>query len=193
MGAVLDVSSSNGSTSLTRRGNHYIMSHFSAFIDRGYQRVDVQDDLNTKFAAFKSPDESKLIVIAVNPTKNSESLSIDLGGKDILGSKVYLSTEDAENSFKNKYLQDLGEYHNGLEIPGRSLTTIEINLAPKADYVPEETIKKENPYVKSSTNGINSAILIALAAAAATIGAAAGIVVVVKKRRKNKAASGADT
>ncbi len=73
------------------------------------------------------------------------------------------------------------------------MTTIEIDLTPKAGYVPEETIKKENPYVKSSTDGINSAILIALAATAVTIGTASGIAVVVKKRRKNKAASGADT
>lgn len=131
MGALLDASmSDDGGITLTRRGNHYIMSHFSAFIGRGYQRVDVQDDLNTKFGAFKSPDGSKLIVIAMNPTQETESLTLDLAEKKIHSSKVYLSTEDADNSFNNKYMQNLGDYHEGLEIPGRSLTTIEIDLAP---------------------------------------------------------------
>ena len=150
-GALLDVSISDGGTSLTRRGNHYIMSHISAFIERGYQRVDVQDNLNTKFAAFKSPDESRLIVIAMNPTRDSESLNIDLGGKDILGSKVYLSTEDAEDSLKNKYLQDIGEYHNGLVIPGRSLTTIEIDLTTSLSDSTEKAEINSTPSMSDST------------------------------------------
>ncbi|MDE6579997.1 MAG: hypothetical protein K2K41_05640 [Ruminiclostridium sp.] len=149
-GALMDVSISDGVTTLTRRGNHYIMSHFSAFIDRGYQRVDVQDDLNTKFAAFKSPDESKLIVIAMNPTQNSESLNIDLGGKNISSSKVYISTENVEDSSKNKYMQDSGEYHNDLVIPGRSLTTIEIDLTDLSSDLTETTEAETDPAPASS-------------------------------------------
>lgn len=184
MGAVLDVSSTGGSTTLTRRGNHYIMSHFSAFIGRGYKRVDVQDSLNTKFGAFKSPDGGKLIVIAMNPTKEAESLTLDIGENEVLSSKVYLSTEDAENAFKNKYLQDMGEYTDGMELPGRSLTTIEFDLAVEEEYIPEEApVREENPFVKTEKSGISFVIAIIAFAVAAAVCAVVCVLIFRRKKR----------
>ena len=163
---------------IQRMGNHYIMEHFSKYVKKGYKRVEVTDQLGTKFAAFKSPDESKLVVIAMNPTEKTEFMTLDIGGREILGSQVLLSTE-GENRFLNEYLQDMGEYEDELEIPSRSLMTVVLELPGDPNYVEPAVEKAVNPYVKTPGTGISvlSIVGIVLAVCAAAIVLAAVIVV----------------
>ena len=172
---------------IQRMGNHYIMEHFSKYVKKGYKRVEVTDGLGTKFAAFKSPDESKLVVIAMNPTEKTEFMTLDIGGREILGSQVLLSTE-GENRFLNEYLQDMGEYEDELEIPSRSLMTVVLELPGDPNYVEPAVEKAVNPYVKTPGSGISvlSIVGIVLAVCAAAIVLAAVIVVKsVKKGRES--------
>ena len=160
---LIEISGANASADIQRKGNHYLMQHYSKFIKNGYQRVDVQDELKTKFAAFKSPDESKLVVVAMNPTKNGEYMNLDLGGKKVLGSQVWLSTE-GENRFSHKYLMDMGAYDSELELPARSLTTIVFDLEPNPNYVAPVVEERVNPYVKDPSKSSSSTMYIAIAA-----------------------------
>lgn len=186
MGAVIDISNSNGTT-IDRRGNHYIMSHFSKFIKRGYQRVDVSEDLDVKFAAFKSPDGSKLIVIAMNPSNYSEYITLDIKDKTIKSSNAYVSTENQENSFKNKYLQNVGEYADEFEIPARSLVTIDIDLEPDKDYVkPIAEEKTVNPFV-ADPNKPSAPYIPIICGSALIIAIVIGVVItIVRKKGGNK-------
>lgn len=150
-----------------RMGNHYLMTHFSKYIKRGYQRVEISGDLKSKLAAFKAPDDSKLVVIALNRTDLNEFLTLDIGGKKILSSEVIVSTE-GENRFSNKYLQDGGEYEDGLVLAPNSLNTIVIDLEPNPNYVAPVVETKINPYVKTpgekSDGGNLNIVYIAVAA-----------------------------
>lgn len=160
---LIEIDGAEHNKEFRRMGNHYIMTHYSKFIKNGYQRVDVQDELKTKFAAFKSPDESKLIVVAMNPTKETEFMHLDLSGKNILGSNVWLSYE-GENRFSHKYMLDQGEYDGELELPPRSLITIDIDLEPNPNYVEPTVEERVNPYVRDMSKGNGSIVYIAIAA-----------------------------
>ena len=167
---------------IKRMGNHYIMEHYSKFIKKGYKRVDVSDSLGTKFAAFKSPDESKLVLIAMNPTEKTEFMTLE-SGKEILGSRVWLSTE-GENRFANKYMQDKGEYEDELEIPPRCLMTIELDLPADPNYVAPAIEKKVNPYVKTPGSGINLWLIVGIVIAVCLASVAIAAAVVVKNIKK---------
>lgn len=177
---LIEVGSNDPDAQIQRMGNHYIMQHYSKFIKRGYQRVDVSEELNTKFAAFKSPDEGILVVIAMNPSKTSDFMTLDIGNRKILSSKVYQSTE-AENRFANKYMVDLDEYEDELFLPARSLTTIILDLEPNPEY--NEVIEEEpvNPYV-SVKKDFSPIVLILVISAVTAFIIIIAILIIIKRR-----------
>ena len=177
---LIEVGSNDPDAQIQRMGNHYIMQHYSKFIKRGYQRVDVSEELNTKFAAFKSPDEGILVVIAMNPSKTSDFMTLDIGNRKILSSKVYQSTE-AENRFANKYMVDLDEYEDELFLPARSLTTIILDLEPNPEY--NEVIEEEpvNPYVSVKKDSSPIVLILVISAVTAFIIIIA-ILIIIKRR-----------
>lgn len=168
-------------------GNHYLMTHYSKYIKRGYQRVDVSESLGSKFAAFKAPDDSQLVIIALNRTELNEFATFDIGGKTILGSQVITSTE-GENRFSNKYLEDSGKYDGELTLVPNSLTTIVLDLEPNPNYVAPVVEAKVNPYVKTPSEGgsNNNTVFIAVGAvfAACAIAVVAALMTAVKHTKK---------
>ena len=162
---LIEIDGAEPNAEFRRIGNHYLMTHFSKYIKRGYQRVDVQESLGSKFAAFKAPDDSQLVVIVQNRTDSNEFLTLDIGGKKILGSQVITSTE-GENRFAHKYLVESGEYEDELVIEPKTLTTIILDLEPNPNYVAPVVEAKVNPFVKtpSENSGSDSIVYIAIAA-----------------------------
>ena len=170
---------------IKRMGNHYIMMHFSKFIKKGYQRIDVSEELGSKIAAFKSPDGSKVVIVAANTLENGEFLRLD-AGEDILDSHVWQSVEgESEFGFDNEYMQDMGEFDDELWLPARSLTTIEIGLTADPNYVEPAVEEKVNPFVKTRSSGMTS-VLIAVGAAIAVIIVAALIIAAVTVTKHTK-------
>lgn len=183
---LIEIGGADENAEIQRIGNHYIMMHYSKFIRPGYQRVDVQDELGTKFAAFKSPDEGKLVVVAMNPTELDEYMTLDIGDRKILGSESWLSQE-GENRFSNKYMQDNGAYDDEMLVPARSLMTVVLDLEPNPNYVATVVEEKVNPFVKTpGTAGNTSTIVIALVVVGIVIVIAiiVAAVIVVSKTKK---------
>lgn len=172
-------------------GNHYIMMHFSRFVERGYQRVDLTEELGSKFVAFKAPDDSQLIIIALNLTEAEETFMLDIGGKEILGSQVYQSIK-AENRFRNEYMTDLGAYYDtwGVDLPAGSLTTVIIDLQANPDYAAPVVEKVVNPFVKTPAQAAtaNTSVVTIIIAAAAVLVIVAVVVtaLTLTKKRKTK-------
>lgn len=130
---------------ICRWGNHYMMMYFSKFIKQGYKRIDVADELKTKIAAFKSPDDGKIVVVAMNRSDLTEFMTLDFPGKEgYTESQVWLSTE-GESRFRHKYMEDMGAYQDQLEIPSRTVMTV---VLQKPDFVEPVVEKKVNPLVK---------------------------------------------
>lgn len=126
---LIEFPSNSADTEVRFNGSHYIMMHFSKYIDRGYQRVELTEELGSKLVAFKAPDNSRLVIVAMNSTAEAENFVLDLGSNEILDSQVYQSIE-ADNHFKNEYWNELGEYYEpfGIDLPAGSLTTIVLNF-----------------------------------------------------------------
>lgn len=171
---------------ITRMNNHYALQHFSKYIKKGYKRVGVSEELKSKFGAFKSPDGSKLTVVAINRSNEDEYMTLDLGGKEILGSKVILSVE-GENRFSHEFLTDMGEYEDELLLPAGGLMTIVLDLEPDPDYVEPVVEKKENPFVKKPS-GVNVLAIVIAAVAVVVVAAIALSAVIVIKNMKKLAA-----
>ena len=187
---LIEIGGADANASIQRIGNHYIMMHYSKFIKNGYQRVDVEESLGSKVAAFKSPDGSKLAVVVMNPTEKDEYMTLDLGGKTILDSACWLSTE-GENRFANDYMMDNGKYEDELFIPARSLMTIDIDLEADPNYVAPVVEEKVNPFVKdpsAKSAGLSAPVIIALACAGAAVVAAIILTVVITSKHTKKIA-----
>lgn len=162
---LIEIDGAGENAEFRRMGNHYLMTHFSKYIKRGYQRVDVTESLGSKFAAFKAPDDSQLVIIAMNRTELNEFMRLDLGGKEILGSQIIVSTE-GESRFSHKYLEDGGEYYDGFVLEPNTLITIVLDLEPNPNYIAPVVEEKINPFVKTPSDGSNhNIVFIAVAAA----------------------------
>ncbi len=156
-------------------GSHYMMMHFSKFIDRGYQRVELEEELGSKLVAFKAPDNSKLIIVASNRTETDECFTIDIGGREILGSEIYQSIE-GESRFRSEYWTDLGEYYEpfGVDLPSGSLTTIVLDFEA-ADVLPQGPASSQS----------NLLLIIVIAMAIIILAACAVILIVTRKKTKS--------
>lgn len=172
---------------IIRWGNHYMMMHFSKFVKQGYQRIDVSDELATKFAAFKSPDGGKIVVVAMNPSEQDEFMTLDIPNlADYTETEVWLSKE-GETRFSNKYMQDMGAYEEQTLVPARSLTTV---VLKKPDFEEPVIEKQANPLVKErSLDGddglsVNIALIVGGVIAVVIAALAIAAAIVVKKTRK---------
>ena len=131
---------------IKRNGNHYIMMHFSKYVDRGYERVDVTNDSKSIVVAFKAPDSSRLVIVAVNNTQEADNLVFDLGDAEIT-STMGFQTLGNENPFLYDYWLDTEYDENGVELPAQSVTTYVIDMPADPDYVAPVVEEKENPYL----------------------------------------------
>ncbi len=125
------------SSYVSRRGNHYIMMHFSRFIKAGYKRVGSSVRYaNTKAAAFKSPDGEKLVIVALNDSETDETLNINLGAK-VEGQEIWRTTRRTKDVSKeiaeNVYMQKTDEKAitdgGTLKIPANTLTTYVLDIS----------------------------------------------------------------
>lgn len=182
---LIEIGGDSPDRDITRRGNHYIMTHFSKYIKRGYRRVEVTEELGSKIGAFISPDEGELVLIVMNPTQDYDDLTLDLGDRKILDSMSLCSTE-GDNMFSHKYLKDSGKYEDGFEILPRSLYTIVLTLEPNPDYVEPTVEKKVNPFIKDPEKSSDSLVWVSLGTVAAAV-VVAGAAVLIKKSVKKKA------
>ena len=122
---------------VSRRGNHYIMEHFSRFILPGYIRVDCDEyACSTKSVAFKSPDGKKLVIVAVNNTQSDEKLKFNIGAK-VKKATIYRSTvttkDPAKERTENRYMKNLlltGGFKDGYKFTVKkgTINTIVIEL-----------------------------------------------------------------
>ena len=131
---------------IKRNGNHYIMMHFSKYVERGYERVDVANDSKSTVVAFKAPDSSRLVIVAVNNTQEADNLVFDLGDAEIT-STMGFQTLGNENPFLYDYWLDTEYDENGVELPAQSVTTYVIDMPADPDYVAPVVEEKENPYL----------------------------------------------
>ena len=130
---------------IKRNGGHYIMSHFSRYIKPGYIRVDVEEYMNSRVGAFKSPDGKQLVVMVANDSDNVETINIDCGYK-YKSSIVRQSVEGGE------YFKTLKEgFKQGMKIPANSLTTIVLNLSSTKTEAPSEPKEETTKATEATT------------------------------------------
>ncbi len=120
---------------VSRRGNHYIMMHFSKFIKKGYIRVDSSAYASgVKTVAFKSPEGDKLVIVALNNTQADESLQLNIGA-DVVKSEIWRTTKNTSDVNQeerlNKYMESVsanvadGEF---VALPKNTLTTFVLDI-----------------------------------------------------------------
>lgn len=187
---LIEIGGAGENDEIKRVGNHYIMMHFSKFIKNGFQRVEVENGSKSTVVAFKSPDSSRIVIVAVNNTKEEDYLDFDLGGKEILSTQTY-QTIGNENKFRYKYWLDNVTYSDNENIvPAQSITTYVLDTAADPTYVAPAVEKKVNPFVKQvgaknePAAGLSTPIIIAIAAGAVLLVAVIVIVIAVSSKKK---------
>ncbi len=136
---LIQVNGWSSSSDVVRRGNHYVMMHFSKFIKAGYKRVETT--LNAAYSnatAFVSPEGDKLVLVLVNSSDNDEKLKLKLGDYKIKSGRIYQSIINTDNEEEetelNEYMQDLGSLkYYSIESPANSITTLVMNIYPVSD------------------------------------------------------------
>jgi len=101
----------------------WAMGNFSRFIRPGYQRFEVEHNSTfLQVVACKSPDESRLVVVAMNPGTESEEIELHF----VKG--VGATTFDAHETSKANDLQAVsrGVKNNRYSLPAESVTTLVI-------------------------------------------------------------------
>ena len=135
-----------------RRGNHYIMMHFSKFIKNGYTRVDTSLNASqTNVTGFISPDEDELVLVISNSSEMDETLKLDIGDEyKIRSGKIYRSTKNTDDFNKeeelNEYMVNMGSLKTyEIEVPSDTLTTLVMKIEPRnPEAVSEEEEDKED-------------------------------------------------
>ena len=119
-----------------RRGPHYIMMHFSKYIKKGYVRVDANSvGTGCEYVAFKSPENDKLVIVALNKTGVSDTVRLNIGAT-VTGSEIWRSTlnttdhtkEQTQNSYMQKVGQTVAE-GGTVTLPANTLTTIVLDIS----------------------------------------------------------------
>lgn len=119
-----------------RRGPHYIMMHFSKYIKKGYIRVDANSSgTGCEYVAFKSPENDKLVIVALNKTGASDTVRLNTGAT-VTGSEIWRSTlnttdhtkEQTQNSYMQKVSQTVAE-GGTVTLPANTLTTIVLDIS----------------------------------------------------------------
>ena len=190
---LIEISGADADASIQRNGNHYVMMHFSKYVKNGYQRVDVQNDSNSTVVAFKAPDSSRLVIVAVNNTQEADNLVFDLGDVEITSTLGH-RTIGNENRFKYEYWLDTEYSEDVVELPAQSVTTYVIDMPADPDYVAPVVEEKVNPFVKTPSDGSDTTTTIIIIAAAAVVVVVLVVVIIAvsasKKKKKAVASQG---
>jgi hypothetical protein len=111
----------NADGSYTVNPTYYSVQHFAKYIDKGYIRIDVQNqNPNIELSAFKHPTENKITYIIINRNNNAVDTELGLEDFDIQYSTILQSVD-------GNYGQQIGSLTgNVIILPARSITTIEI-------------------------------------------------------------------
>jgi hypothetical protein len=103
---------------------YYAMKHYSYFINPGFKRVDTPGtDPNARVSAYLSPDNTRLVVVMINPNSTSYAVTNTVNGFTIDTSAVYQSVGiNAQTSA----FASLGSAPANLRwtLPGYSITTV---------------------------------------------------------------------
>lgn len=134
---LIEVGGWNSDAYIKRRGNHYIMMHFSKFIKPGYKRVDAaltSTDCNA--TAFVSPDGKELVLVLLNNTEFDDKLKLDLGDYKIKSGRSYRTTRNTTDYNKevelNEYMKDMGKLkYYSITAPSNTLTTLVMQIEPR--------------------------------------------------------------
>lgn len=180
---LIELSSSSSDADITRNGNHYIMMHFSKYVKSGYERVEVENDSSSTIVAFKAPDDSRLVIIAVNNTDEDDEITFNIGNAEITDSFGY-QTIGAENRYMYSYWNEVSYSGTRNYLPAQSVTTYVIDMPANADYVEVATEKEDNPLVKTRSDGIDTWLIVVIAVAIVAIIAIAVIIIILSKKKK---------
>lgn len=149
---LIDVMEYGPNSQVIRRGNHYIMMHFSKFIKRGYIRVDAEPYAsNSKAVAFKSPDGSELVLVLLNNSSSDEKLKLNIGA-EVKSSECWRTTKKTDDVSKeattNEYMKKLSsDIKDGstLIVPAGTLTTYVLKLGKTTSSSEDEPVKVITP------------------------------------------------
>ena len=188
---LIEIGGSGENDEIQRIGNHYIMMHFSKYIKPGYKRVEVENSTKATIVAFKAPDSSRLVIVAVNNTQDYQDAAFDLGGVTVNDSMVY-QTIGNENRFKYKYWQEAGKYNaENNELPPQSVTTFVLDMPADANYVAPVVEEKINPFLKQpklkgESKGLSTPVIIGICVAGFAVIVAIAVIIGVLSASKKK-------
>jgi hypothetical protein len=103
---------------------YYAVKHFSFFITPGFRRVDTPgDDPNARLSAYLSPDNSRLVVVMINPNSTAYAVTNALNGFTVGTSAVY---QTVGANAQTSQFAPLGTAPANLQwtLPGYSITTV---------------------------------------------------------------------
>ena len=118
----------------------WTLGNFSRFIRPGYLRVELPgvDKLNGLMAsAYKAPDDSRIVVVAINAGDSSESVNLTISGSpsDATLSDYSVYTTNADNDLRlTGKLSPFSEY----EIPARTTVTFVADLVTATNSKPTD-------------------------------------------------------
>jgi hypothetical protein len=114
---------SSDNTDYTIYPTYYAIKHYSKYTDAGWSVVDSSAvSSNLRITAFKNPEGTKLTVVIVNKSNNTEGVMLAINDFSPLSSQIYRSSQ-MENWVY------LGTFNSsqGLICPKKSITTIRLS------------------------------------------------------------------
>jgi glucuronoarabinoxylan endo-1,4-beta-xylanase len=109
---------------------YYAMKHFSYFITPGFKRVETPgNDPSARLSAYLSPDNSRLVMVMINPNATAYSVTNTLNGFTIGTSAGY---QTVGTNAQTSQFASLGPAPANLQwtLPGYSITTVVFDAPP---------------------------------------------------------------
>ena len=103
---------------------YYLVKHFSKFIDRGYQRINVTTKYsNVDISGFINPAKTQITLIVVNDEAGQINFDFEIDNYNILGIKGFQSVE-------GNYFKDMGSLtpDSGVALPAHSISTLVLDI-----------------------------------------------------------------
>ncbi|MCU4677295.1 xylanase [Catenovulum sp. 2E275] len=134
----------------------WVLGQFSRFIRPGYQRLELTqpDNLNGLMAsAYRSPDNNKLVIVAINAAKQSQVVSVNLTQ---LAEDSQITHYQRYQTDKTNNLHQKNDYLAGqvLNLPAQSVVTlvaqIEANKAEPSSELDDKTKNHLHPPQKAA-------------------------------------------
>ena len=147
---LLKVNSSLESSSLQDSKAMWALGNFSRFIRPGFTRIDMQtpDDLDGLMAsAYKSGNEDKIVIVAVNTSNSTESVNLNISnlpsGKMLGSFDVTITNSDLNLSF-------VGSVTSSFNIPARSIVSFVADITdismPESTLTPKPTTTENTSF-----------------------------------------------